>query len=62
MAVRTAPGLDVCLWKGEEIYRVITADKTGKASFEVDLKTPGALLITVTGPAANTTTRDVPVG
>ena len=47
------PGLTVCLWKGGEVYRVETTGEDGKAALEVAAKTPGKLLLTVSGPSAN---------
>ena len=59
--VRTRQGLTVCLWKGEEVYAVVKADRTGHAVFDVHPATAGAMFLTVAGPSVNTVTRTLPV-
>ena len=57
-----APGLTVCLWKGDEVYAVETTDAAGKVAVEIEIQSAGALLLTVTGPSANAVTRTLTVG
>ncbi len=48
------PGATVCFWKGNECYQVVKTDARGKVSVDVDCKTAGHLLVTVSGPNINT--------
>lgn len=59
LTVKTDPGLNVCIMKGENIYQVKTADKKGIAQFKVSPRTEGTLYITVSGPSRNTVTKTV---
>jgi hypothetical protein len=49
----SAPGSTICLWKGDEVYEVVKADAGGAAQAEVECKSPGKLLVTVSGPSLN---------
>ncbi len=56
-----APGATLCVWKGHEVYEVVTADDRGHASIGVDADTRGELFVTVSGPNLNTVTTSVQV-
>ncbi len=56
-----APGATLCLWKGSEVYEVITTDDKGRARALLNTSTPGELLITLNGPGLNTTTTSLTV-
>ncbi len=62
LTLRTdAPGATVCAWKELEVYQVVEADADGTVRLSFELKTPGALLLTVAGNGFNTTTKKIPV-
>ncbi|MHC5011797.1 MAG: C25 family cysteine peptidase [Planctomycetota bacterium] len=50
------PGVTICLWKGDEVYEVATADDTGRAEIDVAPTTGGDMRLTVCGPSVNTYT------
>ncbi len=56
-----APGAQVCLWKGLEVYVVARLDAEGKATVKVEPKTAGELLVTITGPSLNAATGSIEV-
>jgi len=57
-----APGLTVCLWKpDEDLYAVATTGPDGRATLAVEPAERGELHLTVSGPSANTVTRELRV-
>lgn len=56
-----APASTVCLWKGSEVYVVVTADAHGHAICEVEPASAGDLLVTVSGANLNTVTGTIRV-
>ncbi len=55
------PGATVCLWKGDEVYEVARAGDDGDVAVSVHLKTPGKLLVTVSGPNLNAVTESIAI-
>ncbi|MCG8585415.1 MAG: C25 family cysteine peptidase, partial [Pirellulales bacterium] len=55
------PGMTVCLWKGDEAYATAVTDKDGTANLTVAPTSAGKMLLTVTGPNANTYTGQIAV-
>ncbi|MEM7230727.1 MAG: C25 family cysteine peptidase [Planctomycetota bacterium] len=51
----------VCVWKGEELYTIGDADGEGKASIQVDVKTPGTMTLGVYGKSLNSVTTTIEV-
>lgn len=47
------PGARVTLWKAEEVYQSVEVDEQGVARVTLEVKTPGDLLVTVSGPSVN---------
>jgi Peptidase family C25 len=46
-------GLTVCLWKNDEVYAVARTDADGWVRLSVSPRTPGDMLLTVSGPSVN---------
>ncbi len=59
--VTDAPGCTICLWKGEEVYCVATADDRGKATFKIAPVSPGRILVTASGTSLNAATAEITV-
>ena len=55
------PGMTVCLWKGDEVYVTAVTDEKGAAALAVAPKTAGKMLLTVSGPSANTYAGEIAV-
>jgi len=58
----TVPGATVCVWMGDHVYAVATADDEGKAAFELDIPKADTVEVTVSGPHINAKTWTMPVG
>jgi hypothetical protein len=56
-----APESTICIWKGDEIYEVATADSSGNAVFSITPQTPGEINVTVAGRCLNSTTQRIVV-
>jgi hypothetical protein len=56
-----APGLTVCLYKAGDVFAVQTTDSNGHATFEIETRTAGDLLLTVSGPSVNAVTRTIAI-
>ena len=56
-----APAATLCLWKGLEIYSVVTTDGEGNATFDVEPATTGKLLVTLAGAGLNSVTANIDV-
>lgn len=56
-----APGAVICLWKGAEVYKVASANNKGAADIEIDCKTGGKLLVTVSGPNLNASLKAIEI-
>lgn len=59
--VTDTPGAQVCLWKGLELYSVSLTGDDGRVSIEVETKTPGEILVTLTGVGLNTVSSRIEV-
>lgn len=55
------PGMTVCLWKGDEVYVTGTTGADGAVELTVKPRTPGRMLLTVSGPSANAWTGQLTV-
>ena len=59
--VTDAPGAELCLWKGLELYEVVRTGDPGRVSIELETETPGEILVTVGGEGLNTVSSTVEV-
>ncbi len=63
LSIKTdAPNCTICVWQGQDLYHVESADSRGVAKFEIAPKQAGELLVTASGSnlnAARTTIRCV---
>lgn len=59
--VTDAPGSNVCLWKGKEVYAVRKTNGAGKATFNIAPTSTGIVRATVYGANLNTVTFDIRV-
>jgi len=46
---------------GAEVYKVTSADNKGSAAIEIDCKTGGTLLVTVSGPNLNASLKSIEI-
>ena len=56
-----APGATLCVWKGQEIYETLELDERGQGEVNVNIKTPGDLLVTLSGVGLNVVSQTVAV-
>ena len=56
-----APKSTICLWRGNAIYSVQSADAKGNATFKYFTTTAGTLLATVSGPSLNRVSTQIEV-
>jgi hypothetical protein len=55
------PGVSLCLWKGDEIYAIQKADDKGLATFKINSKSTGKILVTAYGPSLNSALGEITI-